>query len=99
MQKKPAYQHHKATGQARVTINGKDHYLGPHDSEESHQKYDDLIADWLAEQGDPSGLTVGELALLYLAHARVHYRKDGEETSEDGPAVDDVLRLLLFRHD
>jgi len=29
--RKPAYQHHKATGQAKVRIDGKDHYLGEFD--------------------------------------------------------------------
>lgn len=31
----PAYRHHKATGQARVILGGKHHYLGRHGSEES----------------------------------------------------------------
>ncbi len=42
----PSYRLHKASGQALVTIRGKDHYLGKHDSEESRQKYDELIAKY-----------------------------------------------------
>jgi hypothetical protein len=33
-----SYGLHKATGQDRVRINGKDEYLGPHGSEESKRK-------------------------------------------------------------
>lgn len=40
----PAYLHHKATGQARCRIAGKDHYLGPYGSESSRIKYGELIA-------------------------------------------------------
>jgi hypothetical protein len=41
--KRPACTFHRPTGQARVRIDGKDHWLGKHDSPESRQKYDDLI--------------------------------------------------------
>jgi integrase len=80
--KKPAYTLHRPTGQARVRIDGKDHYLGPFDSDESRARYDDKIADWLAKHDDPTGLTIDDLIVLYTAHARQHYRKKGEETSE-----------------
>ncbi len=33
----PKYPLHKRSGRAVVTIHGKDHYLGPHGSGESHQ--------------------------------------------------------------
>jgi hypothetical protein len=35
----PKYRLHKASGQAIVTLNGFDHYLGPHGTEESKQAY------------------------------------------------------------
>lgn len=41
----PSYRHHKATGQARVTIEGRDHYLGAFGSPKSQAKYKRLIAD------------------------------------------------------
>lgn len=44
----PSYRRHKASGQAVVTLNGKDHYLGPHGSKVSRDEYDRLIAEWLA---------------------------------------------------
>ncbi|HQZ63799.1 MAG TPA: hypothetical protein PLY87_01930 [Planctomycetaceae bacterium] len=40
----PSYLLHKPTGQARVRINGRDHYLGPYGSEESRILYGQLIA-------------------------------------------------------
>ena len=41
----PKYRLHKATGQARVTIRGITFYLGKHGSEQSNQKYKQLLAD------------------------------------------------------
>ena len=43
--RQPSYRLHKARNCAVVTINGKNHYLGPYDSPESHEKYARLIAD------------------------------------------------------
>ena len=39
----PKYRLHKASGQAVVTLRGKDYYLGPHGSPESRAEYDRLI--------------------------------------------------------
>ena len=39
----PAYRHHKASGQAVVTIAGRQVYLGVYDSPESHREYNRLI--------------------------------------------------------
>jgi len=79
----PAYSFHKATGQARVRIHGKDIYLGPYDSAESRDRYDDLIAEWrIKNTADSYTITVDDLALLFLEHAKQHYRKNGRETSE-----------------
>ncbi len=41
----PAHRYHKASGQARVTINGKTHYLGVYDTAESLAKYKQLIVE------------------------------------------------------
>ena len=43
----PKYALHKATGQARVRINGKSIYLGPYGSEESRRRYDEIVADYM----------------------------------------------------
>lgn len=81
---KPSYLLHKSTGQARVRIDGKDHYLGEYGSPESRQKYDDLIAEWFVKQGDITGfiLNVSELSLLFMEYATGYYQKNGKPTCE-----------------
>ncbi|MFY9252175.1 MAG: hypothetical protein WAO83_01880, partial [Fuerstiella sp.] len=48
MRRIPKYALHKATGQALVRLDGRAHYLGQHGTDESRQKYDQLIAGWLS---------------------------------------------------
>jgi hypothetical protein len=54
--KPPSYCHHKGTGQARVTIQGRDHDLGQYGSPESLRRYGELIAamDGLPAASSPS---------------------------------------------
>jgi integrase len=84
----PSYRLHKPTGQAVVTLAGRDIYLGRHRSVESLAEYDRLLAEWLASGrrlpvsvGGSDG-TVNELMLAYIRHAEGYYRKDGKPTSE-----------------
>jgi integrase len=44
----PKYRHHKATGQAIVTLGGRDHYLGRFGSKSSRMLYDRMVSEWLA---------------------------------------------------
>ena len=44
----PSYRLHKPTGQAVVTLDGRDFYLGKHGTPASRAEYDRLIAEWLA---------------------------------------------------
>jgi hypothetical protein len=44
----PSYRLHKQSGQAIVALNGRDHCLGPFGSLASREKYNRLIAEWLA---------------------------------------------------
>ena len=44
----PAYRKHKRSGQAVVTLSGKDVYLGPHGTKASRIEYDRVIGEWLA---------------------------------------------------
>jgi integrase len=101
----PAYLLHKATGQARVRIDGRDFYLGPYGSEESRRKYGELVArhaagrtfDPLPQSApDDPGPSVAEIALVFHRHAVGHYRKRGRPTSELGAykSVIDVLTSL-----
>lgn len=77
----PKYALHKASGQARVRIDGRDIYLGRHGSPESHQRYQEVLADWQQSRQQPHrDLTIGQLAVLYHAHAQRYYRKHGGPT-------------------
>jgi hypothetical protein len=73
----PSYRLHKPSGRAIITLNGKDHYLGEWNSDESRQEYDRLISEWLAARqapvhSTPAGeFTVAELLLAYLKEAKV----------------------------
>lgn len=82
----PKYQHHKGRNLARVTIGGKDIYLGKYDSPDSHAEYERIIAKWLLSEvvipKETSKLTVIELMAGYLQHAKGYYVKHGEPTRE-----------------
>lgn len=85
--KPPAYRLHKGSGQAVVTLNGRECYLGAHGTKESREAYDRLIATWLANGRklpvESSTITIAELCDLFMEHAEVHYRRpDGTTTSE-----------------
>jgi integrase len=85
----PSYRLHKPSGQAVVTIRGKDRYLGQYGSGPSRAEYDRLIAEYLANQStghstgtDPADLTIAELCSRYVGFAEAYYRKHGRLTSE-----------------
>src|SRR5262249_14587888 len=95
----PAYGLHKPTGQARIRIEGRDVYLGPHGSEESKRKYEQivrkLITDRAAEEirarvEIATDLTISELVASYVQHAKTYYVKDGRQTTEFG----DIARTV-----
>ncbi len=46
IKKLPSYRLHKPTGQAVVTLSGRDHYLGKFGTPHSHNKYQRLIGEW-----------------------------------------------------
>jgi len=87
----PKYRLHRASGQAIVTLDGKDFYLGPHGSKASKLEYDRRIGEWLAagrslpNAKNAAGkytLTVIEVLARFMKHARTYYRKNGEVTDE-----------------
>jgi len=84
----PAYCLHRASGQAVVTLNGRDIYLGPHGSPTSHAEYDRLIGEWLAAGrqlpavNKNADLNLDEVIIAYWRYAEQYYRKDGQPTSE-----------------
>jgi len=84
----PKYRRHKASGQAMVTLNSKDFYLGPHGSRASVREYDRLIAEWLANDRFlpnevDSPITMEELLAAFWQHAEHYYvGLDGKPTKE-----------------
>jgi len=85
----PSYRLHKPTGQAVVTISGRDIYMGRHGSPESKVLYAKLIAEWDAhgralptgKDDDPS---INEIIVRYTDHCSNYYVKNGHPTSEVG---------------
>jgi integrase len=96
----PKYRKHRASGQAIVTINGRDHYLGPHNSKASKVQYDQLVNQWLASHRNPSfGLpqeqidepSLSDLMNAYRKWAIKYYRHpDGKPTG----TADNIAPLM-----
>jgi integrase len=82
----PSYRLHRPSGQAVVTIDGRDHYLGKHGTPESRGEYDRRIAEWmLCGRRSPvlsADLTINELLVSYLRYADAYYTQDGAPTKE-----------------
>ena len=85
----PNYRKHKVSGQAVVTISGRDIYLGRHNTPESRERYDRAVAEWLAngrclppssDRGEK--LTINELILAYWGYITTRYVRDGRPTLE-----------------
>jgi hypothetical protein len=93
----PSYCLHKASGQAVVRIDGRDHYLGKYATAESRAEYDRLIAEWLgngrrlAAPAAEDGLAVAELILAYWRWAEGYYR---DERGEPGPELENIRTAL-----
>jgi integrase len=83
----PSYRLHKQSGQAIVTLSGRDVLLGRHGAAASRDAYNRAIAQWLAAGRLPppakaspaqaaaeQGPTVSVVLAGFLAHARTYYR-------------------------
>lgn len=84
----PTYRRHKASGQAIVTINDDDIYLGKYDSPESKAEYARLIAEYALtgavsrEVVETEDQQVVQVLAAFWRFAQTWYRKDGELTNE-----------------
>ncbi|MBX3413902.1 MAG: tyrosine-type recombinase/integrase [Pirellulales bacterium] len=83
----PKYRQHKASGQAVVTLNGTDVYLGPWGSKVSRLEYDRVVSEWLQNgrclpRVDVSAVTVTEVIAAYWTFASGYYVKHGKPTDE-----------------
>ncbi len=93
----PKYRKHRASGQAIVSIAGRDHYLGPHGTKASKLLYDRLIAEYLAANRQPQyftteddRITVVEVLAAFWRFAKSYYVKNGKPTNEQ-----DAFRLVI----
>ena len=83
----PAYCRHRASGQAVVTMDGQDIYLGRYGTAASRQKYNRLIAEWLAGgrhlPTSQTEITIIEVIERFWEHAQKYYRHaDGSRSDE-----------------
>jgi integrase len=92
----PKYRHYRPKDLAVVRLNGRDFYLGKHNSPESWEKYHRLIADWLlsrnltsvlptptvASNPEPRPISINEMLLAYWGFVQGYYRHDGQPTKE-----------------
>jgi integrase len=104
----PKYRLHKPTGQAVVRIQKRDIYLGAHNTPQSRERYDRVIAEWLASGRAPDppicvrpagpgqmgapDLSVNELLLAYLKYAQQHYRDPDGRPTGEVENAKDALR-------
>lgn len=78
----PKYRLHRQSRQAIVTINGRDHLLGPHGTKASKLEYDRIIAEWLSSgrsqsYGAPErDYSIVEMVADYIRHAAAYHGKD-----------------------
>jgi integrase len=90
--KVPKFSLHKATGQAKVRWQGKDHYLGRHGSPEAWERYCEFIAKLPKPEPEPSAppepqpgekLFVTQVVEHFYFHAKSYYvHPDGTPTGE-----------------
>jgi integrase len=101
----PSYRLHRPSGQAVVTLSGRDLYLGKHGTRESRARYDREVAEWLANgrrlirPTSDAPFSVGQLCDEYLTHAERTYRtpdgKVGREVANVRLALRGVLDLFV----
>jgi integrase len=78
LNRNPSYRRHRASGQAIVTLNGKDFYLGPWRSAASKAEYDRLMGEYLAngrriDPVDAGEMTISGVLARFLDHAKAYY--------------------------
>lgn len=95
----PAYRKHRASGQAIVTLNGRDHYVGLYGTRASKIVYDRLISEWMANNRtlptvQSGGITMVELMAAFMDHAEAYYRNADGKPSSEVASFRDVFRII-----
>ena len=92
----PKYRKHKQSGQAIVTLSGRDFLLGPHGTKASRSEYDRLVSEWIANGRrlrPDTDITVVEVVNAYRRFAERYYRKNGAVTREYG-CIKEALKIV-----
>lgn len=93
----PTYRLHRASGQAIVTLNGRDIYLGPFGTKTSKRAYDRVLGQWLAAGRQLLGysnLSVSEMLAAYKHHCRSYYRRPDGTLSEEVRNIEIAIKPL-----
>ena len=81
----PSYRRH-SSGNARVTIAGKDYLLGKYGSRESREKYGRLIAEYSSQKETgtfgKAELLMQDVFLAFVRHAKTYFRKSPKQRGE-----------------
>lgn len=85
--RRPKYRLHKPSGQAVVTLCGKDFYLGPHGTAASRREYDRITGEWLQNdrqlpRRSRDEVHVADLITAYWKFSKGYYVKNGKQTDE-----------------
>lgn len=97
------YRRH-ASGQASITVNGRDIYLGKHGSPESYAEYARLMADLVAgrpvrpRDDHPCNLPISELLDVYTEHLRATVNPDKVDDRIEKISQATVQLLRIFGH-
>ncbi len=84
----PTYRHHKPSGQAVVTLNGLDLYLGAWNSPASRQECNRLVSEWLANSRQlPTAVPLGELRYTFLLHWRLSQEQEAKASAPPPPGA------------
>ncbi len=103
----PKYRKHRSSGQAVVTINGRDHYLGPHGTKASKLEYDRLVNQWLVTGRDSNfglpahetgSITVAELIKRFRKHCEKRYRRDDGSQTGSIETIKAIMKRLRARY-
>ena len=86
--KVPSYRLHKPTKQALVTLDGREIYLGLHGTSASRERYDQLIAEWLANGRSPHVSTLWRWARRGVNGVKLTYRRYGRRIVTSLPACE-----------
>lgn len=95
----PSYRLHKQSGQAIVTLSGKDHLLGPHGTKASKLEYDRVVGEW-QQNGrqlprEKTDVTVKEVTAAFWQHAEKYYRRPDGRPSKELKNFRDALKPLI----